>query len=265
MTAHDEGKMTIPNAFNIIGGEKTGRWLVTCDHATNRVPAEFMHDLGLPSHDMERHIAYDIGAKGVTLALADLLDSPAILTDFSRLVIDPNRGEDDPTLLMKLYDGSLIPANRHADDAETQRRLDTYYRPYHAAYETLAARRDDTVICAIHSFTPQLKARPRRPWQIGILSAYDKRLSAPLIEALKASKALKAEAEKIGELLEIGDNDPYSGHFPGDCIDVHALKHGRLNVLIEVRSDLIRTPQAQARWAGLLAPILIETLARTGL
>lgn len=260
MTAQDDGKMNDFSPFEQITDGRSGRWLITCDHATNRVPDDLGADLGLPHADMTRHIAYDIGTKGVTIALARLLDSPAILTDFSRLVIDPNRGEIDPTLVMKLYDGTIIPANRHVDDVEIARRLETYYRPYHDAYEALASARDDVVICAIHSFTPQLKARPRRPWQIGILSHYDKRLTDPLIKALEASDALQAEAEKIGERLCIGDNEPYIGHFPGDAIDTHAIKHGRLNVLIELRSDLIETPEAQQHWAALLAPILAQTL-----
>ena len=64
--------------------------------------------------------------------LAALLDSPMIRTDFSRLVIDPNRDVDDPTLIMRIYDGTIIPANRHADAAEVERRLDLCHRPYHA-------------------------------------------------------------------------------------------------------------------------------------
>ena len=246
--------------FQQITHDRKGRWLITCDHASNRIPSEFEANLGLPHADMNRHIAYDIGAKGVTIALAHLLNSPAIMTDFSRLIIDPNRGEIDPTLVMKLYDGTIIPANRHADDEEITRRLDAYYRPYHAAYETLASARDDVVICAVHSFTPQLKSRPPRPWQIGILSHYDKRLTDPLIQALESSDTLHNEVEKKGERLCIGDNAPYIGHFPGDAIDQHAIKHGRLNVLIELRSDLIETPAAQLHWASLLAPILAKTL-----
>lgn len=265
MTAQDDGKMNDFSPFQQITEQRTGRWLITCDHATNRIPNDIQADLGLLHADLSRHIAYDIGARGFSLELARLLNSPVLLSDFSRLVIDPNRGEADPTLVMQLYDGTIIPANRSIDAAEIARRLDVYYRPYHEAYETLASRRDDVAICAIHSFTPQLKARPRRPWQIGILSHYDKRLSAPLIKALEASKALQAEAEKHGERLTIGDNEPYIGHFPGDAIDTHAIKHGRLNVLIELRSDLIETADDQCRWAGLLAPILAQTLKDTGL
>ena len=111
-------------AFETVGEQRSGPWLVTCDHATNRVPDWLGGDLGIAAEDMNRHIAFDVGARGVALALGEFLDSPVICSDFSRLVIDPNRGEDDPTLLMKLYDGTIIPANRGADAAELERRLD---------------------------------------------------------------------------------------------------------------------------------------------
>ncbi|MEM6303725.1 MAG: N-formylglutamate amidohydrolase [Pseudomonadota bacterium] len=231
--------------YQIVGADRPGRWLVTCDHATNTVPEAIAGgDLGLPAAEMARHIAYDIGAAGVALDLAERLDSPAILSNFSRLVIDPNRDEDDPTLLMKLYDGTLIPANRHADAAERERRLDLCYRPYHAAYAELAAREGITIL-AVHSFTPQLQNRPRRPWQIGVLYAHDDRLAGPLIQKLAAEPD-----------LTVGDNEPYSGHLPGDAVDQHALRFDRPNVLLEFRQDLISSPPDQAAWAGRVAPIL---------
>ncbi len=245
--------MTHPS-FEIRGADSDGRWLITCDHATNRVP-DWVNggDLGLAPEDMQRHIAYDVGAAGVTRHLAQLLDSPAILSDFSRLVIDPNRGEDDPTLLMKLYDGTIIPANRYADEAERERRLDALYRPFHDAYAALVRRRDDVVVCAIHSFTPQLKGRPPRPWEVGVLYAGDDRLARPFIAACRAQGWC------------VGDNEPYSGHLPGDSVERHALRDGRPNVLIEVRNDLIADEAGQALWAANLAPILKEVLAQSGL
>lgn len=241
-------------SFHIDGADRAGRWLITCDHATNRVP-DWVNggDLGLDPADMSRHIAYDIGAAGVARHLAQALDSPTILSDFSRLVIDPNRGEDDPTLLMKLYDGTIIPANRHADEAERTRRLDALHRPYHDAYASLVSRRDDTVVCAVHSFTPQLKGRPPRPWEVGVLYASDDRLAVPFMAACRARGWC------------VGDNEPYSGHLPGDAVDRHALRAGRPNVLIEVRNDLIEDPSGQALWAANLAPILKDVLAQSGL
>lgn len=241
--------------FTIIGPDRPARWLVTCDHATNRVPACIGGgSLGISAADMARHIAYDVGAAGLARRLAERLDAPAILSDFSRLVIDPNRGEDDPTLIMKLYDGTIIPANRGVDAAETERRLNAFYRPYHAAYAALAARRADRVICAVHSFTPRLNGRSPRPWHVGILYSHrDPRLALPLIDRLRA------------EGIATGDNEPYSGHLDGDAIDRHALQPGRPNVLIELRNDLIAAEAGQIAWADRLAPVLDETLAATDL
>ena len=243
-------------AYEIITAERSSRWLITCDHASNAVP-DWVNggDLGLPAADMSRHIAYDVGAAGLTRALAAQLDASAILTRFSRLVIDPNRGLDDPTLLMKLYDGTIIPANRHAGTQERNKRLDALYHPYHTALADLAQRRADTVIVAVHSFTPQLRGRAPRAWQVGVLYSHvDERLSRPLIARLQAEPDLC-----------IGDNQPYSGHLPGDAVDRHALQPGRPNVLIEVRNDLIVDATGQALWAARLAPILTEVLDASGL
>ena len=239
--------------YYTIGTERNSRWLVTCDHAANTVPPELGGTLGLPEADMARHIAYDVGAAGVSTALAEALGCPAVLSNFSRLVIDPNRGEDDPTLLMRLYDGSVIPGNRHADAAERTRRLMAYHRPYHDALEALAARREDTVIVSVHSFTRQLRGRPTRPWHVGILHAWDARLSDPLIARLEAEPD-----------LTVGRNQPYPGYLPGDSIDRHALHHGRMNTLIELRNDLIATPEQQRHWGARLAPILVAALEDSG-
>ena len=240
--------------FHIEGADRPARWLVTCDHAANTVPA-FVNGgtLGLPDTEMARHIAYDVGAAGVARRLAERLDGPAILTDFSRLVIDPNRGEDDPTLLMKLYDGTIIPGNRKADHAERERRLNRCYRPYHSALAKLAARREDTIIVSVHSFTRQLKGHDPRPWHVGLLHAADDRLAKPLLARLAQEHDLC-----------IGENEPYGGHLPGDAIARHAIAHERPNILLELRNDLIATGADQTAWADRLAPILEQAARATG-
>lgn len=241
--------------FEIEGAGRPARWLVTCDHAANTVPP-FVGggSLGLAAGDMARHIAWDPGAAGVARALALRLDAPFIWANFSRLVIDPNRGEDDPTLVMKLYDGTVIPENRHADAAEIERRLNRLYRPYHTALAELAARRADTVIVSVHSFTRQLQGRPPRPWHVGVLFGADERLSRPLIDRLRAEPDLC-----------VGENEPYGGHLPGDSIARHAIAHQRPNVLVELRNDLIATPEQQETWAARLAPMLEAAVAAAGI
>lgn len=237
------------------GSTRAARWTITSDHAANTVP-DFVNggDLGISTDDMNRHIAYDIGAAGVAQALGVLLDGPVICSNFSRLVIDPNRGSDDPTLLMKLYDGTIIPANRHAGPDELEQRLAACYRPYHKALNGLMTLRKDPILLSIHSFTPQLKNRPKRPWEIGILYADDDRLARALMEVLSHESD-----------LTVGDNEPYLGHLPGDAVDTHALKHGHLNVLIELRNDLIETEAQQIAWANRLAPLLEKALHTTNI
>lgn len=237
---------------HVFGENRSGRWLVLCDHAANRIPP-FVEgaSLGVSDEDMARHIAYDIGAAGVALRLAERLGAPAVMANFSRLVIDPNRGEDDPTLIRRLYDETIIPGNRKMDEVERQFRLDACYRPYHQTVERMAARRKDTAIVSLHSFTPQLRHHEPRPWHVGLLYAEDRRLTMPLLALLRAE----------GDLV-VGENEPYSGHLPGDTIDRHATRKGRQNTLIEIRSDLIEDDHGQAQWADRLARLLPQAIAR---
>lgn len=240
--------------YFVHGSERPARWLITCDHATNVVP-HFINngDLGLPREDMARHIAYDIGAYEVSKQLGEMLDAPVITSNFSRLVIDPNRGEDDPTLLMKLYDGTIIPGNRHANADERERRLQDCYRPYHNALKELAAR-DNVVIISMHSFTPQLRGRPPRPWEIGVLFPDGEQFSPHLVEHLMPQTD-----------HPVGVNEPYTGYLPGDTIDTHATTQGRPSALVELRNDLITTSEGQTAWAERLAQVLPRALAASGL
>src|SRR5262245_35262995 len=116
--------------YELIPGDAGCGLVLLCDHASNALPPEY-GDLGLGAAEFRRHIAYDIGAAAVTRELAARLGAPAVLSCYSRLLIDPNRGEDDPTLIMRLSDGAVIPGNHHVDADERERRIARYYAPYH--------------------------------------------------------------------------------------------------------------------------------------
>jgi predicted N-formylglutamate amidohydrolase len=235
----------------IPGNPATGI-LILCDHASNEIPPEY-RDLGLPRAELERHIGYDIGAAVMTEALAKTLGAPALLTNFSRLLIDPNRGEDDPTLVMRLSDGAVVPGNKNINQSEIDRRIRRFYRPYDRAIKAAlhaslqAGMRP--IIISMHSFTPVWRGKPR-PWHAGILWAKDGRLSEALIGALRSDPA-----------LVVGDNEPYNGALKGDVIDRHALAHGFSNTLIEIRQDLIAAPEAARAWGQRLA-VLLQALLR---
>jgi predicted N-formylglutamate amidohydrolase len=225
--------------------------LFLCDHASNALPAAF-GTLGLPPSLFETHIASDIGAAEVTRALAGAFGARAVLARWSRLLIDLNRGEDDPTLVMKLSDGSIIPGNARVSEVEIADRIARFHAPYHAAIageiDALQAEGAVPVLVSIHSFTPIWKGT-RRPWEIGVLWDRDGRLAGPLI----------AECARAG--FTVGDNEPYSGELENDCLYRHGTMRGLPHVLIEIRQDLIAEPVAARVFAARLKPILERALA----
>jgi predicted N-formylglutamate amidohydrolase len=254
--------------------------LFLCDHAGNALPPGY-DALGLAPEFFRTHIAYDIGAAEVTRALAAAFGAPAVLGIFSRLLIDLNRGPDDPTLVMKLSDGSIIPGNRSVDAAELENRIARYHAPYHQAIAAEIARLssfprarvsaqagEDAVagprvsegkrgmknfppLISLHSFTPAWKG-DLRPWQVGVLWDQDRRLAGPLMMRL-------AQAG-----FAVGDNEPYSGALEGDTLNLHGTKNGLPHVLIEIRQDLIGDEAAAGAFAQTLAPIIKSALADMG-
>ena len=237
-------------AVEKIAGRRDSGVLFLCDHAANSVPADYDR-LGLPPAAFERHIAYDIGAAWVTRRLAAAFDAPAVLTTFSRLLVDPNRGLDDPTLVMRLSESAIIPGNAAVDTIEIEKRIKRFWRPYRAAASALRDAMREAgpapAIVSIHSFTPNFKG-VARPFELAVLWDKDPRLASPLIDALRESG------------FSVGDNEPYDGALEGDTLNALATAHGLANVLIEIRQDLIgdhvSAERMADRLAGLLRPIL---------
>ncbi len=242
--------MTAFEPFEIISGNPTLGLVLLADHAMNRLPPAY-GDLGLPASAFFRHIAYDIGVEDVVRGLASRLAAPAVLGCFSRLLIDPNRGEDDPTLIMKLSDGAVIPANHPLTEAEREHRLDAFHRPYHEAVgATIAsvatASAGAPLVISVHSFTPAWKG-VCRPWHASILWDSDARAVRPFLEALARDKA-----------LVVGDNDPYDGALRDDTLHRHCTTAGLAHALLEIRQDLISGPTGVNAWVERLTPILAD-------
>ncbi len=237
-----------------IAGRADAGVLFICDHASNALPPEY-GSLGLPPAEFQRHIAYDIGSADVTRALARHFNAPAVLTCFSRLLIDANRGGDDPTLVMRISDGSLIPGNARADAAEIEARRLRFWQAYRDAVrhkiDVMSAAGPLPAIVSLHSFTPVWRGVPR-PWQIGLLWDNDWRMARGLLEELEADGH-----------SNVGDNEPYDGALVGDTMYEHGTARGLAHVLIELRQDLIATPEAAQDWAARLARPLAKVLSRS--
>ena len=234
----------------VVPGSADSSLLLLCDHARNALPPAY-GTLGLEPSHLAAHIAYDIGAEALTRALAERLDAPAVMATYSRLLIDPNRGENDPTLIVSNSDAVDIPGNVDLDGDERQIRMARYYLPYHAAIDERIsagiAAGSPPVLISIHSFTPTWRGVPR-PWHVGILWDSDPDLARIFIDRL-------AEDPDI----VVGDNEPYSGKAPvNGTLNKHARTRNLSHVLIEVRQDLIADADGVAEWADRLTPILQE-------
>jgi predicted N-formylglutamate amidohydrolase len=233
-------------------------FILVADHAGRAIPSA-LDDLGLSERDRHRHIAWDIGVAGLARHLSDALDATLVAQCYSRLVIDCNRRPGHPTSIAPRSDDTEIPGNQELAERDRALREREIFAPYHACIAGLLERRRaagmETVLVALHSFTPRLKSADRpdfgpgsgeRPWHVGVLHNHDPRFSLVLRDLLR---------EQDG--LLVGDNEPYALSDLDDyTVPVHGEQRGLPHVEIEIRQDLIADPAGEASWAALLARLL---------
>jgi predicted N-formylglutamate amidohydrolase len=222
---------------------------LVCEHASNRLPRA-LGTLGLDQSDLQRHIAWDIGAERVARRLAQLIDAPLVLQRYSRLAYDCNRPPDSPDAMPELSETTHIPGNRALSPADRLARIREIYRPFHAAVADLldersAAGRRSTVV-TVHSFTPVYKGQPRSV-ELGLLHDRDFRL---------AERLLPRFAD-----VDARFNEPYG---PEDgvlhTLNLHAAPRGLAHVMVEIRNDLVADERGQQQWAERLCAALTQVV-----
>ena len=234
----------------VLEERSTGRsnFLVVVDHAGRRIPHR-LGDLGLPPHELERHIAWDIGALEVARRVAATLGAQLIAQNYSRLVIDCNRDPRVASSIPAIGELTAIPGNAGLGEAEIEARRVEIFQPYHRRVravldERLAAGRP-TILIAQHSMTDVFKG-VRRQMHAAVLYNRDRRFAALVLEALRLEAG-----------LTIGDNEPY---FVSDDTDysvpVHGEQRGLPHVEIEIRQDLVRDAAGQDEWAERITRVL---------
>jgi predicted N-formylglutamate amidohydrolase len=245
-----------PPPFEVLNPDGRAPILLVCDHASNRIPRA-LGTLGLDEVALGLHVASDIGAEIMTRTMSACLDAPAVLANYSRLVIDLNRPPEHPTSIVETSDDIAVPGNRALDRDAREARLAALFRPYHQAVAeriaTVQRRGVPPMVLAVHSFTPRLGGEDRR-WQAGILWNRDGRLARALIDGLSTP----------GDIV-VGDNEPYSGRTLFYTLDIHAGAAGLAHAGIEVRQDLVMEPESAHAWGERLADVVEKLIGRVDL
>ncbi len=223
-------------------------FVIAVDHAGRRIPGR-LGDLGVPAPELERHIAWDIGAWAVALRLAERLDATLIGQAYSRLVIDCNRDPSVESAIVTISETTPIPGNVGLTAAEIAARRTAIFDPYHdrirALLDARRAKGRRTVLVALHSMT-DIYMGVRRTMQCAVLYNRDTRFAHCLLDALRRDSG-----------LTVGDNAPYSVSDVSDyTIPRHGEARGLPHVEIEMRQDLITGEVGQAAWAERLAVAL---------
>ena len=239
-------------SYGIINKNSSSNLVILCDHACNNIDDKIAKDnLNLSTKDLNRHIAYDVGALEISKVLSKELNSTLIFTKFSRLLIDPNRSPEDPTSIMRFYDKTLIKGNNNLSKKDKELRIKTLYLPYH---KIISKTLDDKInngmtpkVISVHSFSKQLKENKVRPWDIGILWNEKNMFSVNIYEGLKKNKD-----------LTIGINEPYDGKLPGSTIDKHCKINGYDHVILEFRNDHLKKMNIVEKWGKLVSNIIKE-------
>ncbi len=246
-----------PAAFTVVRPDGASRFVLVCDHASNRIPRR-LGDLGLSEADLKRHIAWDVGAAAMARRVCERLDAPLVLQNYSRLVIDCNRSPELASAMPLVSETTEVPGNRDLDPRQAEARIAEIFRPYHDCITRMMDARQaagrETILVALHSFTPYYEGWGARPWHIGILYNRHTRLPRIMLELLD---------EQPG--LTVGDNEPYRVSDETDyTIPVHGEGRGVVHVEIEVRHDEIESATGQEAWAARLCHLLERAVERLG-
>lgn len=239
-----------PEPVELVNPDGGSRFFITCEHAGRAVPAR-LGDLGVPPAEMDRHIAYDVGAEGFSRRLSALLDAPLVMQRYSRLVIDCNRPLEAKDCIPEVSDKTPVPANAGLGAEDRRRRFAEIHEPYHRTVSELLDKRSasdaETILVSAHSFTQKLVGGAARPWFVGALSNRDASFAEAFLAALRSAYPD----------VPCAHNEPYVVDDQSDyTIPVHGEARGLPHVLIEIRNDLISDRDGQERWATLVADVL---------
>ncbi len=237
------------SVVSLLNPNGSGKVVIVCEHASHHIPPAF-NNLGLSEEARTSHIAWDPGAALVSEHLSTSLNAPFVRGEVSRLIYDCNRPPEAESAMPARSELFDVPGNMSLDQSERDRRTEAVYRPFTRCVEEVMAKAGpDAALVTIHSFVPVYHGKPRAV-ELGILHDADTRLADAMLTAAPRHTQMKTLR-----------NEPYG---PADgvthTLKLHGLTNGVLNVMIEIRNDLVATPEACADVAAMLHGLIGEAL-----
>ena len=240
------------NIVEVRDAKASSSVVVICEHASAYIPAEF-DNLGLADEMLLSHVVWDPGAMSLAEEIAERLDATLIAAKTSRLVYDCNRPPRAPDAIPARSEVVDVPGNANLSADQKAERVKAYYEPFHTAVAEIIAGIENPILVTVHSFTPIFHGN-LRDVEIGILHDSDSRLADALLSTSSANTP-----------RNVRRNEPYG---PTDgvthTLKEHALPQGLLNVMLEVRNDLIASEAEQIAMAKMMSKWLESALAITG-
>ncbi len=226
--------------------------VLACEHASSYIPDDY-NALGLTAEDQSSHAAWDPGALGVAQKLSYLLNAVLVASKASRLLYDCNRPPNATSAMPTRSELIDIPGNKDLTASEKSQRVKLFYEPFREQLHQAMMRRADPILVTVHSFTPVFFGKPRS-LKIGVLHDADTRLADAMLDISNEKRD-----------RNIKRNAPYG---PEDgvthTLQEHAIAHGHLNVMLEIRNDLIATDDQQNAMAKMIAKWIDQACVRLG-
>lgn len=236
----------------VMNPEGASSVVIVCEHASYYIPTVF-EDLGLPVNDRQSHAVWDPGAMAVAVGLSDRFDATLVASGVSRLVYDCNRPPSAADAMPAQSEAIKVPGNTNLSSVQRADRVAQYYEPFKTQLSAAIAARPQPVIVTVHSFTPTFHGK-RRAVEIGVLHDRDARLADAMLDIAKSHFT-----------ANIQRNAPYG---PQDGVThtlrEHAIPGGWLNVMLEIRNDLIETAAQQSEMIETIAGWIAEACDRVG-
>ena len=227
--------------------------VLVCEHASHYIP-ECFGGLGLSEPDKLSHAAWDPGAMAVATHMSHAMDAPLVASGVSRLVYDCNRPPDAAGAMPARSEVIDVPGNANLTPEARADRIVQYYLPFSARLRSVIGQSAAPIIITVHSFTPIYHGKPRAV-EIGILHDSDTRLADAMLQTAPAHAN-----------FDVQRNAPYGAHDGvTHTLQEHAVKDGHLNVMLEIRNDLIQTPEQQEVMGQVISTWLVDACAQLNL